>query len=142
MNIYEICVLLVCKYIVLLASIVLNVSLTVMLNSVITLFKDMMERLLLNFDFWFSCALCSVHVFPLQGDNNFCFLDRRSSDLSLCLHFFSYVMVGDSSCSAELRKLIAQCVSNDPLTFNTAFLGQDNSDYCNWILNKDNWGGI
>ena len=56
--------------------------------------------------------------------------------------FFSYVMVGDSSCSAELRKLIAQRVSNDPLTFNTAFLGQDNSDYCNWILNKDNWGGI
>ena len=43
MNIYEICVLLVCKYIVLLASIVLKVSLTVMLNSVITLFKDMME---------------------------------------------------------------------------------------------------
>ena len=72
----------------------------------------------------------------------FVFLDRRCSDLSLCLHFFSYVMVGDSSCSAELRKLIAQCVSNDPLTFNTAFLGQDNSDYCNWILNKDNWGGI
>lgn len=58
------------------------------------------------------------------------------------MHFFSYVMVGDSSWSAELRKLIAQCVSNDPLTFNTAFLGQDNSDYCNWILNKDNWGGI
>ncbi|XP_066027386.1 ubiquitin thioesterase OTU1 isoform X2 [Pocillopora verrucosa] len=63
------------------------------------------------------------------------------ADNSCLFTSVSYVMVGDSSCSAELRKLIAQCVSNDPLTFNTAFLGQDNSDYCNWILNKDNWGG-
>jgi len=21
------------------------------------------------------------------------------------------------------------------------FLGRDNSDYCNWILDKENWGG-
>lgn len=50
-------------------------------------------------------------------------------------------MLGDTSCTAELRKLIAQCVSSDPQTYNNVFLGRDNSDYCNWILDKENWGG-
>ena len=50
-------------------------------------------------------------------------------------------MLGDTSCTAELRKLIAQCVSTDPQTYNNVFLGRDNSDYCNWILDKENWGG-
>ena len=50
-------------------------------------------------------------------------------------------MLGDTSCTAELRKLIAQCVSSDPQTYNDVFLGQNNSDYCYWILDKENWGG-
>lgn len=54
---------------------------------------------------------------------------------------YSYVMLGDTSCTAELRKLIAQCVSSDPQTYNNVFLGRNNSDYCNWILDKENWGG-
>ncbi|XP_020620581.1 ubiquitin thioesterase OTU1-like isoform X3 [Orbicella faveolata] len=53
----------------------------------------------------------------------------------------SYVMLGDTSCTAELRKLIARCVSSDPQTYNNVFLGRANSDYCNWILDKENWGG-
>ena len=54
---------------------------------------------------------------------------------------FSYVLFGDTTCTAELRKLIAQCVSSDPQTYNNVFLGRDNSDYCNWILDKEKWGG-
>ena len=50
-------------------------------------------------------------------------------------------MLGDTSCTAELRKLIARCVSSDPQTYNNVFLGRANSDYCNWILDKENWGG-
>ena len=50
-------------------------------------------------------------------------------------------MLGDMSCTAELRKLIAQCVSSDPQTYNNVFLGRNNSDYYNWILDKENWGG-
>ena len=51
-------------------------------------------------------------------------------------------MLGDTSCASELRKLIAKCVSSDPQTYNSVFLGQDNSDYCNWIVDKENWGGL
>ena len=54
---------------------------------------------------------------------------------------FSYVLFGDTTCTVELRKLIAQCVSSDPQTYNNVFLGRDNSDYCNWILDKEKWGG-
>lgn len=50
-------------------------------------------------------------------------------------------MLGDTTCAAELRKLIARFVSSDPQAYNNVFLGQDNSDYCNWILDKENWGG-
>ena len=50
-------------------------------------------------------------------------------------------MLGDTTCTAKLRKLIAQCVSSDQQTYNNVFLGRDNSDYCNWIRDSENWGG-
>ena len=79
----------------------------------------------------------SFTTFSSEGNNN---ILKWYWSLSLLLSY-SYVMLGDTTCAAELRKLIAQCVSSDPRTYNAAFLGQDNSDYCNWILNKENWGG-
>ena len=53
----------------------------------------------------------------------------------------SYVMLGKTSFSGELRGLIVNTVSNDPVTFNEAFLGKSNKDYCNWIANPERWGG-
>ena len=50
-------------------------------------------------------------------------------------------MLGDTSCTSELRQLIAQCVAGDPETYNLAFLGRANKEYCDWIVNKNNWGG-
>ncbi|XP_070558327.1 ubiquitin thioesterase OTU1-like [Ptychodera flava] len=43
--------------------------------------------------------------------------------------------------AVELRKLIASVVSNDPSTYNAAFLGRDNDEYCAWILSDESWGG-
>ena len=50
-------------------------------------------------------------------------------------------MLGDTSFTTELRKLIAECVAGELETYNEAFLGQANKSYCEWISNKDNWGG-
>ena len=55
---------------------------------------------------------------------------------------YSYVMLGDTSYASELRNLIAKSVSGDPQTYNPVFLGGNNSDYCNWILDKEHWGGM
>lgn len=58
------------------------------------------------------------------------------------LFYFSYVMLGVTSFASELRQLIAKCVSSDPQLYNSVFLGQENTEYCKWILDEDHWGGI
>lgn len=63
------------------------------------------------------------------------------ADNSCLFSSVSYVMLGDTSYASELRNLIAQCVSGDPQTYNPVFLGGNNSDYCNWILDREHWGG-
>ncbi|XP_074596595.1 yod1 deubiquitinase [Brevipalpus obovatus] len=47
----------------------------------------------------------------------------------------------DEKAGFELRRVIAEAVRKDPTTYNEAILGRANSDYYNWILNHDNWGG-
>lgn len=41
----------------------------------------------------------------------------------------------------QLRKLIAETVRADPVTFNDGFLEKSNADYAEWIMNEDRWGG-
>lgn len=41
----------------------------------------------------------------------------------------------------RLRQIIAETVAADRDTFNEAFLGKPNREYCTWILNEDHWGG-
>lgn len=45
------------------------------------------------------------------------------------------------SSARQMRDLIAGVVMSDADTFNTAFLGKSNSDYCKWIMNEESWGG-
>ena len=40
-----------------------------------------------------------------------------------------------------LRQIIADTVAADPFTYNEAFLGKPNREYCTWILNEEHWGG-
>ncbi|XP_054167477.1 ubiquitin thioesterase OTU1-like [Oppia nitens] len=42
---------------------------------------------------------------------------------------------------SALRQIIADTVAADPMTYNEAFLGKQNREYCTWILNEDHWGG-
>ncbi|CAB4033772.1 Hypothetical predicted protein, partial [Paramuricea clavata] len=68
-------------------------------------------------------------------------LDRTvPADNSCLFASISYVMLGITSFSGQLRNLIVTAVSNDPVTFNEAFLGRSNKDYCDWIANPERWG--
>ncbi|XP_069101319.1 ubiquitin thioesterase OTU1-like [Argopecten irradians] len=62
-----------------------------------------------------------------------------------CLFTSIYSLMNDGeldlSCSPMMRELIAGVVLSDPQTFNEAFLGRTNSNYCKWIMNKESWGG-
>jgi len=40
-----------------------------------------------------------------------------------------------------LRQIIADTVAADRDTYNEAFLGKPNREYCTWILNEEHWGG-
>lgn len=47
----------------------------------------------------------------------------------------------DLDVGSYLREVIAQHVSNDKETFNEAFLGKPNAEYCEWIRKSESWGG-
>lgn len=47
----------------------------------------------------------------------------------------------DPAAGAALRQVIADTVAADRHTYNEAFLGRPNREYCTWILNEEHWGG-
>lgn len=47
----------------------------------------------------------------------------------------------DLDSAPQMRELIAGIVMSDPDTFNSAFLGKSNKDYCSWIMKGESWGG-
>jgi len=65
------------------------------------------------------------------------------SDNSCLFTSIGYVMSGkvDTHCGSYMRELIAQHVSNDKESYNEAFLGRPNSEYCEWIKKSSSWGG-
>ncbi|XP_074645555.1 ubiquitin thioesterase OTU1-like [Tubulanus polymorphus] len=54
-----------------------------------------------------------------------------------------FVMEGrmDLSCAPHMRELIAGVVLSDPEMYNEAILEKSNSEYCNWIMSDETWGG-
>jgi len=64
------------------------------------------------------------------------------ADNSCLFASMSFVILnGETRFSGELRKLAAKCISEDPLTYNEAFLAMTNEKYCNWLSGEDHWGG-
>jgi len=51
------------------------------------------------------------------------------------------VLSGETAFASDLRELAANCIREDPTTYNDAFLGMSNADYCKWLSSKDHWGG-
>jgi len=47
----------------------------------------------------------------------------------------------DTDAMQSLRCIIADAVEADPVTYNEAFLGRPNYEYCIWIKDESSWGG-
>lgn len=43
--------------------------------------------------------------------------------------------------SSHMRQLVADCIANQPDTYNDAILGRPVKEYCDWIRNTTSWGG-
>ncbi|MEW5306650.1 MAG: hypothetical protein WDW36_009102 [Sanguina aurantia] len=63
------------------------------------------------------------------------------SDNSCLFNAVGYVMEHTRSRAAALRGVIADAVSADPDTYNEGVLAKPNVEYCQWITQKDKWGG-
>lgn len=65
----------------------------------------------------------------------------NNSCLFTSVHFCLTHGVVDPQIGKSMRKIIAETVASDKEHFDHAFLGKSNEDYCNWILDDNNWGG-
>lgn len=65
----------------------------------------------------------------------------NNSCLFISVHFCLTGGHVDSQIGKSMRKIIADTVASDKVRFDDAFLGMPNSDYCNWILDDNHWGG-
>lgn len=65
----------------------------------------------------------------------------NNSCLFISVHFCLTHGVVDDQIGKSMRKIIADTVASDKHHFDDAFLGKSNADYCNWILDDNNWGG-
>ncbi|KAM9524116.1 ubiquitin thioesterase OTU1-like isoform 1-T1 [Salvelinus alpinus] len=66
------------------------------------------------------------------------------ADNSCLFTSVSYVVEGgvyDPACAPEMRGLITQIVSSNPMAYSEAVLGKTNEEYCTWIRRDDTWGG-
>lgn len=48
---------------------------------------------------------------------------------------------GNRSAADTLRQVCASVIMSDPATYSAAFLGKDNGEYVQYILNPEKWGG-
>lgn len=65
----------------------------------------------------------------------------NNSCLFTSVHFCLTHGIVDPLVGKSMRKIIAETVASDKEHFDNAFLGKSNEDYCNWILDDNNWGG-
>lgn len=63
------------------------------------------------------------------------------ADNSCLFASISFVVLSDTAFKDDLRMLAANTIASDPTTYNDAFLGKSNWEYCEWLTKKDHWGG-
>ena len=64
-----------------------------------------------------------------------------AGEVLLSLIFGSFVMLNGTGFADDLRMLAANNIACDPVTYNDAFLGKPNFEYCEWLTKKQHWGG-
>lgn len=65
------------------------------------------------------------------------------ADNSCLFTSIGFVLSGkvDTTVGPNMRQIIAEVVAKDIETYSEAILGKPNSEYCQWILKSDSWGG-
>ncbi|KAL1933376.1 hypothetical protein VTP01DRAFT_7466 [Rhizomucor pusillus] len=68
---------------------------------------------------------------------------RTMEDDNSCLFrsLGKYVLEKDTENFSKLRKVVATCIANDPVTYSDVTLGQDRDKYIQWIQQDSSWGG-
>ncbi|KAJ3218583.1 Cell morphogenesis protein PAG1 [Dinochytrium kinnereticum] len=67
---------------------------------------------------------------------------REMDDDNSCLfHAIGYIFERDADAAGSLRKIIADAVLKDPITYNEVILGKPEADYAKWIKSPQSWGG-
>ena len=51
------------------------------------------------------------------------------------------MILSDASFADDIRQLAATCISQNLDIYNEAFLGKSNQEYCQWLRDKQHWGG-
>lgn len=73
-------------------------------------------------------------MFPLKyqiPDDNSCLF----SAISYCFEDRSMAH------ASKLRHVVAEYIRKDPINYNEGILGRNPSEYCNWIVKPNSWGG-
>ncbi|KAI8995938.1 hypothetical protein BC832DRAFT_568073 [Gaertneriomyces semiglobifer] len=69
-------------------------------------------------------------------------LVREMKDDNSCLfRSIGYVIERSAEVHARLRKIVADTILNDPVTYNEAILGRTPDSYTSWITTPNSWGG-
>lgn len=63
------------------------------------------------------------------------------SDNSCLFNAVGYSTERTRKAAPKLRKVVQSTVAADPFTFNDGFLGRENAEYQEWIMNPQHWGG-
>ncbi|EDO18844.1 hypothetical protein Kpol_1023p13 [Vanderwaltozyma polyspora DSM 70294] len=82
-----------------------------------------------------------VYIDLPEGDTNILQSHVVPDDNSCLFHAISYCIYKDIGLSNELRSVVSQEILSNKQTYNEAILEKSNSEYANWIMKKDSWGG-
>jgi ubiquitin thioesterase OTU1 len=64
-----------------------------------------------------------------------------AADNSCLFNAIDFLIADSSMGPMYYRRIVADVIQLDPLTYNSDFLDKDPSEYTRWILNPDKWGG-
>ena len=84
---------------------------------------------------------CTIDEPPLTDPEGFVVRRVIDADNSCLFNSIGYALQRSRTNGPQLRKMVADAVRSDPITYNDAFLGKDIDEYAAWIMKDSSWGG-
>ncbi|ANB11400.1 Otu1p [Sugiyamaella lignohabitans] len=75
------------------------------------------------------------------GNGSYLRLRVMEDDNSCMFRAVGYAFMRSLDSMFELRNIVAEAIRNDPFEYNDAILGRKSTEYINWILQQNSWGG-